>query len=235
MELADKALVFDELHVGNKILVSFLEENRMNKWIDVSQRLKKDMVVWPGDTPFSYRVSWSMEESGSVNVGQLTMSTHTGTHIDAPFHFDNDGKKVIDLDINLYIGPARVVELHEPPCIGINQLKEFDLDGVKRLIVKTRALKHRAVFPESIPNVQPEAAEFLAEKGVQLLGLDLPSVDPIDSKELSAHHALARNGVHILEGLVLDDIEPGDYELAALPLALEEADGSPVRAVLRKI
>jgi arylformamidase len=207
----------------------------MKTWIDISQRLDKNVAVWPGDTPFAYKVNWSKEESGSVNVGQITMSTHTGTHIDAPFHFDNDGKKVIDLDLELYLGLARVIHLPNPSCIGVKELAGLDLEGVTRLLIRTDAWKDRSVFPTSIPAIKPELASYLSEFGVRLIGLDLPSVDPIDSKELLAHHQLTSCGIHILEGLVLDDVQPGDYELAALPLPLVEADGSPVRAVLRKI
>lgn len=207
----------------------------MGSWIDISQILNNTIPVWPGDTPFHYKVSWGMEESGSVNVGQVTMSTHTGTHIDAPYHFDNAGKRVIDLDFNLYIGPAKIVHLQQPASIGIKDLRDIPLQGVKRLLIKTDAWKDKTVFPDSIPHIEPELAAFLAEQGVQLLGLDLPSVDPLDSKELNAHHELNRHGIHILEGLVLDEVEPGEYELAALPLPFTEADGSPVRAVIRKI
>jgi arylformamidase len=207
----------------------------MSDWIDISQVLNDKIPVWPGDTPFQYKVSWGMEESGSVNVGQVTMSTHTGTHIDAPYHFDNDGKKVIELDFNLYIGQALVVQLQQPTSIGLKELQDVPLKGVRRLLIKSGAWQDKTVFPKSIPHIEPELAAYLGEQGVQLLGLDLPSVDPLDSKELSAHHELNRHGIHILEGLVLDKIEPGEYELAALPLPLEQADGSPVRAVIRKI
>ncbi|WP_226643797.1 arylformamidase [Mesobacillus subterraneus] len=207
----------------------------MGDWMDISQVLNDKIPVWPGDTPFEYKVSWGMEESGSVNVGQVTMSTHTGTHIDAPFHFESDGKKVIDLDFNLYIGPAMVIQVPKPESIGIKNLEGIELQGVKRLLIRTDSWTDKTVFPESIPHIEPELAAYLAEKGVQLLGLDLPSVDPLDSKELPAHHELNSHGIHILEGLVLNKIEPGEYELAALPLPLEQADGSPVRAVIRKI
>lgn len=207
----------------------------MSKWIDVSQRLDNKIVVWPGDTPFNYQVSWSKEESGSVNVGQITMSAHTGTHIDAPFHFDNEGKRVIDLDLDLYIGRARVIHLQNITSIGVKDLTDVNLEGVTRLLIRTDAWKDRSVFPASIPPIEPELAAYLSELGVRLIGLDLPSVDQIDSKELSAHHELARHNIHILEGLVLDEVLPGDYELAALPLPLVDADGSPVRAVLRKM
>ncbi|SFB13951.1 MULTISPECIES: arylformamidase [unclassified Bacillus (in: firmicutes)] len=206
-----------------------------SKWIDISQPLDHKVATWPGDTPFHYKVSWSMEESGSVNVGQVTMSTHTGTHIDAPFHFDNEGKRVIDLDVNLYIGPAKVIHLNDVTSIRVADLEKLDLQNVTRLLIRTGAWQNRSIFPAEIPPVESGVAEFLGKMGIRLLGLDLPSVDELDSKELPAHHELASNGLHILEGLVLDEIEVGDYELVALPLPLVEGDGSPVRAVLRKI
>ena len=207
----------------------------MNPWIDISQPLDNRIAVWPGDTLFNYKVTWSKEESTSVNVGQITMSTHTGTHIDAPFHFNDDGKKVIELDVNLYVGRARVIHLPISSSIGLKELSGVELDGVTRLLIRTDAWTDRSVFPTEIPEIEPKLASYLAKKGVRLLGLDLPSVDPIDSKELTAHHELTRHGIHILEGLVLDHIDSGDYELAALPLSLVEADGSPVRAVLRRV
>lgn len=207
----------------------------MTEWIDVSQPLDNQVATWPGDAPFTYEITWSMADSGSVNVGQVTMSIHTGTHIDAPFHFDNNGARTLDLDVNVYMGPARVVHVPGVDTIHPGLFTREDLQGVERLIVRTDAWPDKRQFPTAIPPVHPEFAPFLADCGVRLLGLDLPSVDEIESKDLPAHHALAKHGVMILEGLVLDAISPGDYELAAVPLALRDADGSPVRALLRRI
>lgn len=207
----------------------------MSNWIDISQRLDEKLAVWPGDTPFSYRIGWSMEESGSVNVGLLAMSTHSGTHIDAPFHFDNEGTRVIDLDINVYIGPARVIHLLDVTSIGVKELSKYELTGVSRLLIYTGSWQNRANFPDWIPHFEPEAAIYLSSLGIRLIGIDLPSVDPLDSKNLLAHHELNRHGIHILEGLVLDTISEGNYELAALPLPIVNGDGSPVRAVIKKI
>ncbi|OYD09460.1 arylformamidase [Paludifilum halophilum] len=204
-------------------------------WIDISQRLEEGIPSWPGDTPFSYGVVCTKEESGSVNVGQITMSAHTGTHIDAPFHFDSQGKRVIQLEVDRYTGPARVIHLPGVRRIDREALKKADLDGVSKLLIRTDAWTDRRSFPRWIPPVEPEVAPFLAEKGIRLIGLDVPSVDPLDSKELPAHHALARSDIHILEGAVLDRVKAGNYELIALPLPLTDADGSPVRAVLRPL
>lgn len=203
-------------------------------WIDVSQRLDNNIAVWPGDTPFSYEVDVSKEESGSVNIGKLTLSTHTGTHIDAPFHFDNEGKKVIDLDINLYIGSAIVVHLPNRQLIQKEELEKLNLDNVTRLLIRTDAWQNRTVYPEEIPTLESEAIDYLASIGVLLIGFDLPSVDRMESKTLPNHHKLASSGIHILEGLILDDIPSGHYQLIALPLPLVEGDGSPVRALLKK-
>ncbi|WP_439876315.1 arylformamidase [Bacillus mycoides] len=208
---------------------------KTSQWIDISQPLNNDIATWPGDTPFSYEVSWSKENSGSVNVGKLTMSIHTGTHIDAPFHFDNDGKKVLDLDIDVFIGTARVIDVSGLENIGKKELESFNLEGVERLLLRTSSHGKAQEFPEEIPYLRADIAPFLSSKGIRLIGVDVPSVDPLDDKELAAHHQLFKHGIHILENVVLDHIVDGDYELIALPLALTDADGSPVRAVIRPI
>ncbi|HGH7175875.1 TPA: arylformamidase [Bacillus wiedmannii] len=208
---------------------------KTSEWIDISQPLNNDIATWPGDTPFSYEVSWSKENSGSVNVGKLTMSIHTGTHIDAPFHFDNDGKKVLDLDIDVYVGTARVIDVSGLESIGKKELESFNLEGVERLLLRTSSHGKANEFPDVIPHLRADIASFLSEKGIRLIGVDVPSVDPLDDKELAAHHQLFKHGIHILENVVLDHVVDGDYELIALPLALTDADGSPVRAVIRPI
>ncbi|WP_311315176.1 MULTISPECIES: cyclase family protein [unclassified Bacillus (in: firmicutes)] len=134
------------------------------------------------------------------------MSTHLGTHIDAPYHFDENGKKIIELDLDLYIGTASVVKVDEAESIGIKAFEGIELTGVRRLLVATGQWKDLSRFPEWIPPVEPDLAPFLANKGVRLLGLDLPSVDCLDSKELPAHNKLSGCGIHILEGLVLDGL-----------------------------
>lgn len=203
--------------------------------IDISRKLENGMPSWPGDTPFSYEVSWSKKESGSVNVGKLTMSIHMGTHIDAPFHFDNDGKRTYDLDLSVYIGSAYVVDLTGKEKITKSDLESLPIDGIERLLIKTNSWKDGTVFPETITYLDADVGEFLAEKRIVLIGVDVPSVDPLDSKELAAHHSLHANGVHILEAVNLEHVDEGVYELITLPLAIVEGDGSPVRAILRSI
>jgi arylformamidase len=203
------------------------------KVIDISRKLGKNVPTWPGDTAFSYQVAWTKAESGSVNVGKIEMSIHTGTHVDAPFHFDDEGKRIYELDLNLYIGKALVVDMSNKESIGAEDFSHIDLQNIERVLLRTNSWTNPDIFPEHITYLRQDLGPFLSEKGVKLIGVDVPSVDPLDSKELPAHHSLHDNDIHILEGIDLQHVEPGIYELIALPLPLEEADGSPVRAILR--
>lgn len=205
------------------------------KWIDISQPLQNEIAEWPGDTPFTYEVAFSKADTGSVNIGKITTSTHMGTHIDAPFHFDDNGLKVLDLPIDLYIGRSRVIDVSGHESIGRAELEGIDFGGVERLLFRTLSRPDATIFPTVFTNLRADIGPLLKDRGVRLIGVDTPSVDPEDSKTLDAHHSLNDNGVMILENIVLDKVEPGDYELIALPLSLTESDGSPVRAVLRPI
>lgn len=202
-------------------------------WIDISQALTNDMAHWPEDTPFSYSLTVAKKDSGSVNIGQVTTSVHTGTHVDAPFHFDDNGKTIDQLDVNLYVGTAMVLDVSNVNEITVATLAALPIEGVERVLLKTSVPNDPTRFPEKLPILDPRIAVFLAEKGIKLLGVDMPSVDALDSKELSTHHALYENGINILENLMLDQIKQGKYELIALPLSIQGSDGSPVRAVLR--
>lgn len=204
-----------------------------NEWIDISQPLQNGHAEWPGDTPYAYEVAYTKEVTGSVNIGKLTMSTHMGTHIDAPFHFDNDGEKVHELPIDLYIGHARVIDVTGVTSVGRAELEKFDFGGAKRILLKTGKREDLTVFPDSFVYLREDLAPLLKERGVGLIGIDTPSVDPETSKTVDAHHALLAHHIMILENIVLNDVAAGDYELIALPLNIVGADGSPVRAVIR--
>ncbi|MDQ0272492.1 arylformamidase [Cytobacillus purgationiresistens] len=206
-----------------------------NKWIDISQPLTNEISHWPGDTAFTYVTSFTKEQTGSVNIGRITTSLHTGTHVDAPYHFDDLGEKILDLDIAVFIGRARLIDVSSYERINQSVLSQFDLTGVTRLLLKTAIPNKPDLFPEKIVHLEADIAPFLKDRGVRLIGVDVPSVDSLDSKEMEAHHALYHSGVHILENIMVDYVEPGDYELIALPLPLKNADGSPVRAVIRRL
>ena len=205
-----------------------------NTWIDITQPFTNTIGIWPGDTPFRYELSYLKEQTGSVNIGRFTTSTHTGTHADAPFHFDSAGPTIEAIDVNIYIGDALVVDVTGHAVITPELLQHIDFSHVQRLILKTSAHLNIEQFPTSIPVIDPSMGLFLKGQGIILLGLDVPSVDALNSKEVAAHHALYQNGVHIVENLLLQSIPPGLYEFIGLPLKIVGADGAPLRAVLRR-
>lgn len=201
---------------------------------DITIPVHDGLAVWPGDTEYRFALGWTMAGGDSVNVGSVTMSVHTGTHVDAPFHYRAAGPGVDTLDLTIFTGPARVVEatgLRVIPCAAF-----ADVDGAQtpRVLVKTGAWTDYSRFPESVPVLADDVPAFLAARGVRLLGVDVPSVDALDSKSLPVHHALGAHGITILESVDLRAVPPGLYDLIALPLRLVGADGSPVRAVLRQ-
>ena len=152
-----------------------------------------------------------------------------------PFHFDDAGATAEALDLDPFLGPARVVDVRGLAVIRVEDLRPINLDGTPRLLLRTGGWDDHSRFPESIPVVGEGVADWLRAQGVVLIGVDLPSVDPLDSKMLVNHHAFSGAGIAILEGLDLSRVEPGVYELIALPLPIVGADGAPVRAILREI
>jgi arylformamidase len=199
--------------------------------IDISLPLENRLAVWPGDTEFDYELTWKRSAGATVNVGAIRMSTHCGTHIDAPFHFDQTGQKVDELSLATFIGKAIVVHVRGEQNISRKMLSR-ELQGVTRLLLRTDAWADPHVFPRSIPVIDGEVPDWLGSQGIVLLGVDVPSVDDLNSKELPNHHSLARNRIAILESLNLRGVEEGVYDLVATPLKVVCADAAPVRAVL---
>jgi arylformamidase len=201
--------------------------------IDISLPLETKLAVWPGDTEFDYRLTWKRSAGATVNVGAFRMSTHGGTHVDAPFHFADGGQKIDELPLATFIGKAMVIHVRGQQTVSRRDLSR-DLQGATRLLIRTDAWGDAHSFPESIPVIELDVPDWLGSQGIVLLGIDLPSVDALDSKELPVHHALARNQVTILESLNLKDVEEGAYELITFPLKIVGADAAPVRAVLMR-
>jgi arylformamidase len=200
--------------------------------IDISLPLERDLAVWPGDTDFDYALSWRRAAGATVNVGAVRMSTHFGAHVDAPFHFLDGGQTIDELPLATFIGKALVLDVRGQEQLSRAALSKHGFEAATRLLLRTDAWTDHRAFPERIPVAEPEVPDWLASQGIVLLGLDLPSVDALDSKDLPNHHALARNGIAILESLNLRRVEAGVYDLVALPLRLVGADAAPVRAVL---
>lgn len=200
---------------------------------DITRPMRASLAVWPGDTAFDFHLTATLAAGDSVNLGSVTMSVHTGTHADAPFHFQEDGAGIDRLPLEVFVGPAAVVDVRGTEAIGPQDLASVDFSRTPRLLVRTDAWRDDTRFPETFPMIEPELPAYLKSQGVVLLGVDVPSVDPIESMALERHHALGDCGICILESLDLTGVPEGEYELIAPPLRLAGADGSPVRAVLR--
>ena len=205
------------------------------KIFDITRTITSTLAVWPGDTPFSAQVITAIKEGSSINLTTLTMSSHMGTHVDAPYHFLDDDLTMEHVPLEAYVGPATVVTVQREA----GPLTPADFPGlawsnVKRLLVHSTASARPAdQFPTEFIYPSPELVEVMAEHGLVLFGSDAPSMDDMHSKSLPGHKALRRQRIAILEGLLLTGIPDGTYELIALPLKLAGGDGSPVRAILR--
>jgi len=203
---------------------------------DISQPLRRSLPVWPGDTPFASHPRWTIGEDSPVNVARFETSTHAGTHADAPLHYDRAGAGAGEVDLDAYLGPCRVVDARG--CNGTLTrafVEALEAPPLPRMLFRTYACFPHKAWRSDFTAVAADAITYLAVRGVRLIGVDAPSLDPQDSKTMDAHHAVRAADMRILEGLVLDEVPPGDYELIALPLRLVGLDSSPVRAVLREL
>jgi arylformamidase len=207
------------------------------KLYDITRTINPSLAVWPGDTSFSAQTMAAIKNGDSINLTTLTISSHTGTHVDAPFHFLEADLTMAQVPLEPYFGPATVATVQRE----FGPLTPADFPGlawnqVQRLLVHSAASSWPADrFPTEFVYPSPELADWLAEYGIVLFGSDAPSMDDMHSQTLPGHKALRRHGIAILEGLLLSHIPDGDYELIALPLKIENGDGSPVRAILRHL
>ena len=205
----------------------------MSIW-DISQTLRPGLPVWPGDTEFAFERTWLMENGSPVNVGRMTMSTHSGTHGDAPLHYSATAADIAGVDLGPYLGECLVVDARAAKgAVEIGDLPP--LDGATRVLLRTFATFPHEEWASGFTAIAPETIRWLAEQGVRLIGTDAPSVDPQDSKTMDAHKAVLAADMRILEGLVLDDVPPGRYELIALPLKIAGGDAGLCRAILREL
>jgi arylformamidase len=202
---------------------------------DISQPLRPALPVWPGDTVFTIRQRWTHGGGSPVNVASIELSTHSRAHADAPLHYDPAGLSIEAVSLEPYLGPCRVVDARgSGSAISAELVNAHWSPGVTRMLFRTFDHFPMDRWPENFTAVSAAAIQALCDHGVVLVGLDSPSLDPETSKTMDAHLAVPRD-MRILEGLVLDHVPPGDYELIALPLPLAGLDASPVRAVLREL
>ncbi|NWG70852.1 MAG: arylformamidase [Parvularculaceae bacterium] len=208
--------------------------------IDITPPLSAATPMWPGDTPFSARRTWAIEENGAVNVSMLTMSSHAGAHADAPLHYSASGASIDAVPLDPYLGRCLVVRIDDAaPLIGPERLMEaigrFGPAPPPRVLIRTYSKAPTLEWDSSFTAIAADAVRRLAKRGVKLIGVDTPSLDPEQSKTMDAHQAILAADMRVLEGLVLDAVDEGEYELIALPLKLKGLDAAPVRAVLRTL
>jgi len=199
--------------------------------IDITRPIYPGVPVWPGDTPYCYQLVSRIADGNSVNVGKLATTTHLGTHLDAPWHYLDTGEKLESVPLSVLVGPCRVVDARGQETLSLDFLQKVEL--AERTLFYTGQPNNWPSFPHHFMHVEPEAVACMASRGVRLYGTDCPSVDPLTSKDLPAHKAFAQAGIYIVEGLALEGVAAGEYELICLPLKLEGAEAAPVRAILR--
>ena len=204
---------------------------------DVSVPVRTGGVVYPGNPPIAITAVQSIAAGNTANVSRIDLGSHTATHVDAPLHFVDGGAGVDELPLDAMIGPARLICFSDDVlAVGEAELRRHDLNGVTRLLIKTRnsawLASGSAEFHPDFTHVTPDGAEYLVSLGVRLVGVDYLSVEQFRSPHHRTHKTLLSHGVVIVEGLVLSAPPGGDYELICLPMLMAGLDGAPARTVL---
>ena len=204
---------------------------------DISLTIYPGMLAWPGQPQVAMDTVKSIARGDSSNVSLLHIGTHTATHVDAPRHFIPDAPFVDSISPEVLIGPARLLQLPEVHLIDRSLLEGLELKGVERLLFGTRnsALLKQKSFEQNYAAISEDAAHYLVDMGIKLVGIDYLSVEKYHNESRPVHHILLGAGVVIIEGLDLTEVPPGDYELFCLPLKIKNGDGAPARVFLREI
>ena len=203
--------------------------------IDISQVLRPALPGWPGEPGFGLRRHAAIGPGCPVNTAELTLSTHAGTHADAPLHYHEGGIDSAGSPLDPYVGPCVVLDARRCGAAVTPDDVDWDAITASRVLFRTYERFPHEAWDAASTAIAAETIERLASLDVALIGTDSASLDPQDSKTMDAHQAVRRHDMRILEGLVLDHVAPGRYELIALPLPIAGADASPVRAVLRML
>ena len=210
----------------------------MTRLIDVSLEVGPDLLVWPGNPGVTITPTSRISRGDTSNVSEIRLGSHTGTHVDPPFHFLDDGTTAEDLSLDVMMGESTVADLRGTPGpIGPAELAGLSLrEETTRLLLRTdnsalwTADLH--AFPEEYVCLSPEGARWLVDHGIGLVGIDFLSIEVRGAPGHPTHRTLLEAGVVILEGLNLSEVEPGEYTLVCFPLKIAGGDGAPTRAVL---
>ncbi|MEO8034637.1 MAG: cyclase family protein [Acidobacteriota bacterium] len=203
---------------------------------DISPIIDTSIRVWPGDTPFAHTVNLDMNEGANITLSHIQTTVHVGAHADAPRHYVAGGEDIASRRLDFYLGLCNVISVPVAPGESVYP-EDIDLTAITaaRILFRTGTFPDPGAWNDDFASLSPALVHALHARGVILVGIDTPSVDPFDSKELEAHKVLAQHDMANLEGLLLEGVPDGEYELIALPLRLRHADASPVRAVLRTL
>lgn len=210
------------------------------KIYDVTIPVSANTPIFPGDPNVKINLCEAISKGSLVNVSELHFGSHTGTHIDAPCHFIEDGKQVNEIDLSKFMGKCRIIELKNNE-MSVEPKHVEQLENVERVLFKTRNSQFwnepKQVFRKDFTYISPETAKILVEKGIKLVGIDYLSVDKFESETFDTHLILLKNEVVILETLDLREVSAGNYEIICLPLKYlgGGGDGSPARTILRKL
>jgi arylformamidase len=200
---------------------------------DISPDITPSLAVWPGDTPVAREVLCDLARGDSVTLSTLRATVHLGAHADGPNHYGLGAPGIDERSLEYYLGPCQIIRVEVERAQRITPHMVGSAIATPRILFATGTYPDSTTFNEDFAALSPELIDWLHDRGVMTVGIDTPSVDLRDSKDLPSHQAFLRHDMAILEGLVLKDVPEGQYELIALPLRLVGFDASPVRAVLR--
>ena len=203
-------------------------------YFDISPLIGPELATFPGDQPFSRQVALSFEQGDHLELSSVTTTLHLGAHADAECHYRSGGQGIEARSLNHYVGLCQVLAAEGRPAAARLGLEDVDVSQVKasRLLLRTKSFPRPQEWTDDFNSLSPELVEALAHKGVITVGIDTPSIDPSNSKDLPCHQQVFKHNMAILEGLVLKDVPEGLYILIAPPLKIQGADASPVRALL---
>ncbi len=210
-------------------------------WIDVTATLDPAATpVYEGDAPMSFQFLKDMRKGDALTLSQFSLGAHSGTHIDAPMHFMRDGASIDRVALTALIGRARVIDIPDSvQSIDATELNRHAWRTAERVIFRTRSSVRgwmsSSVFHRDFAYIAPDAAQLLADAGVQLVGIDYISAERFGAPEPVTHRILLGRGIPIVEGLALESVPAGDYDLIVLPMKVAGHEGAPARAIMRRL
>ena len=209
-------------------------------WIDVTATLDPATTpVYEGNAPLVFDFQLDMRKGDALSLSKLSLGAHSGTHIDAPQHFIRDGVSIDKVALDALIGPARVIEIPDSvQSIDAAELNRHQWRDAERVIFRTRSAMHgwmsSPTFHHDFAYVAPDAAQLIADAGIKLVGIDYISAEKFGAPAPLTHRILLGKGIPIVEGMALDSVAAGDYDLIVLPMKVGGHEGAPARAVIRK-